>query len=822
MPSYNHLEIEPKWQADWAKGANEAKGTEEDKDPLYLLTMFPYPSGSGLHVGHVESYTAVDIVARKKRMEGHDVLFPMGFDAFGLPAENYAIKTGVHPAETTDKAMANFTRQFKALGFSFDWDRELSTCDPAYYKWTQWMFLLFYKNDLAYRAKAPVNWCDGCVTVLANEQVVDGKCDRCSTVVVQKDLEQWFFRITKYADRLLAGIDTVDWPERIKTMQRNWIGRSEGVEVEFRGVKGEMVGEPGAERVHEAEFLIPVFTTRIDTLFGVSYIVLAPEHPLVDALTTVDNREAVVAYRDQARKKSELERTQLEKDKAGVFIGTYAKHPLTGEEVPIWISDYVLVNYGTGAVMGVPAHDDRDWVFAQKYSLPIRQVIAAPAGMPEHDFASAAHTTDGLLVNSSTFDGLTSDEAKNMIATAIESAGKGKRVTNYHLRDWLVSRQRYWGAPIPMTWCETCGVQPVEPSALPVLLPRDVDFKPTGKSPLVDSVTFHDVVCPKCGGPARRECDTMDTFVDSSWYYLRYVDAKNAEVFAEPEALKKWCPVDLYVGGAEHAVMHLLYARFFSYALHDLGYVDFEEPFLKLRNQGLILGPDGEKMSKSRGNVVNPDEVVEQYGADALRLYEMFMGPLEDAKPWDTSGIVGVRRFLDKVWMMRERVVPPVIASEAKQSLDVIRIVHKTIKKVSEDIDGMKFNTAISAMMICANALHVAETIPRDAYESFVKILATFAPHLGEEIWHDLGNASSVFDESWPTYDAALLVDDSVAIAVQVNGKLRGTIQMDPTSNEKDVQDRAMATENVAKFLEGTEIVKVIYVPGRLINIVVK
>ena len=829
MPSYNHLEIEPKWQKRWSSyaplGASEDKEEKirANKDPLYLLAMFPYPSGSGLHVGHVESYTALDIVARKKRMEGHDVLFPIGFDAFGLPAENYAIKTGVHPAETTENAMNNFRRQFRSLGLSFDWSRELSTCDPAYYKWTQWMFLLFYKNDLAYRAKAPVNWCDGCVTVLANEQVVDGKCDRCSTVVVQKDLEQWFFRITKYADRLLAGIDTLDWPERIKTMQRNWIGRSEGVEVEFRGVKGEMVGEPGAERVHEAEFSIPVFTTRIDTLFGVSYIVLAPEHPLVDELTTAENREAVVAYRDQARKKSELERTQLEKDKAGVFIGTYAKHPLTGEEVPIWISDYVLVNYGTGAVMGVPAHDDRDYIFAYKYSLPVHQVVAPPAGSAEHDFASAAYGDAGILVNSTTFDGMTSAEGKNAIAAELEAVGKGKRVTNYHLRDWLVSRQRYWGAPIPMVWCETCGVQPVEPSALPVLLPRDVDFKPTGKSPLVDSVTFHDVVCPKCGGPARRESDTMDTFVDSSWYELRYVDAKNSDVFAEPEALKKWCPIDLYVGGAEHAVMHLLYSRFFAYALHDLGYLDFEEPFLKLRNQGLILGPDGEKMSKSRGNVVNPDEVVEQYGADALRLYEMFMGPLEDAKPWDTSGIVGVRRFLDKVWMMRERVATaPVIASEAKQSLDVVRIVHKTIKKVSEDIDGMKFNTAISAMMICANALHVAETIPRDAYESFIKLLATFAPHLGEDIWHDLGNTTSVFDESWPTFDEALLVDDLVAIAVQVNGKLRGTIQMDPSSNEKDVQDRAVATENVAKFLEGVEIVKVIYVAGRLINIVVR
>ncbi|OGL95095.1 leucine--tRNA ligase [Candidatus Uhrbacteria bacterium RIFOXYB12_FULL_58_10] len=813
MPSYNHLEIEPKWQKEWETNkAGEA--VESDADAVYHLIMFPYPSGAGLHVGHVESYTAMDILSRKARMQGKNVLFPIGYDAFGLPAENYAVKTGVHPADTTKKTMETFRRQMKAVGLSFDWSREIATCDPAYYRWTQWLFLLFYKNDLAYRAKAPVNWCDGCNTVLANEQVVDGACERCKTTVVQKDLEQWFFRITKYADRLLAGIDAVDWPERIKSMQRHWIGRSDGVEVEFRGLRAEMTGEKGTERVHEAEFSIPVFTTRVDTLFGVSYIVLAPEHPLVDVLTTEENRDAVVAYRDQARKKSELERTQLEKDKSGVFIGTYAKHPLTGEDIPIWISDYVLVNYGTGAVMGVPAHDERDFIFAQKYAQGVNEVVAPPAGM-EHDFAAEAYTDDGILVNSGEFDGMTSTEAKNAIATAIESAGKGKRVVNYHLRDWLVSRQRYWGAPIPIVWCEACGAQPVEPKDLPVLLPRDVDFMPTGRSPLVDSVSFHDVSCPKCGAGARRESDTMDTFVDSSWYYLRYTDPHNDDVLAEPERIRRWCPVDLYLGGAEHAVLHLLYSRFFAYALHDLGYVDFEEPFLKLRNQGLILGPDGEKMSKSLGNVVNPDEVIEQYGADTIRLYEMFMGPLEDAKPWDTSGIVGIRRFLDKVWMTRERV------GDAKDA-ELTCLVQKTIKKISDDIEALKFNTAISQLMICANALHEREVVPRGAYETFVTLLAPFAPHLAEEIWHDLGHAESAFAQSWPEYDAELAKDALVAIAVQVNGRLRATIELSPDLPEKDVRDRALATENVEKFTDGKEIAKVIFIQGRLINIVVK
>lgn len=811
MASYNHLEIEPKWQKQWEKDGVGRVTEQGGADALYHLVMFPYPSGAGLHVGHVESYAALDIVTRKARMQGKNVLFPIGYDAFGLPAENYAVKTGTHPADTTDKAIATFRRQMKSIGLSFDWSREVSTCDPAYYKWTQWLFLLFYKNDLAYRAKAPVNWCDGCNTVLANEQVVNGSCERCATVVVQKELEQWFFRITKYADRLLAGIDAVDWPERIKSMQRHWIGKSEGCEVEFRGVKGEMVGEAGHERVHEAEFSIPVFTTRVDTLFGVSYIVLAPEHPLVDTLTTPDNYEAVVAYRDQARKKSELERTQLEKDKAGVFTGTYAKHPLTGEEVPIWISDYVLVNYGTGAVMGVPAHDDRDFAFAGKYGLPVRQVVSYP---PDYPAETGAYVGPGLLINSDAFDGLAGEAAKNAIASELESAGKGKRVTNYHLRDWLVSRQRYWGAPIPVIWCEACGAQPVDPKDLPVLLPRDVDFKPTGQSPLVDSASFHDVACPKCGAAARRESDTMDTFVDSSWYYLRYADAHNDAAFADPEKLRHWCPVDLYVGGAEHAVMHLLYARFFAYALHDLGYLDFEEPFQKLRNQGLILGPDGEKMSKSKGNVVNPDDVVEQYGADSIRLYEMFMGPLEDEKPWDTKGIVGIRRFLDRTWSLRQK------ANDAENPA-AAKLVHKAVKKVTEDIDAMKFNTAISAMMICLNGLSEFDAVPRRAYEMFVGALAPFAPHLAEEIWHDLGHADSVFAHPWPTYDENAIKDDLVTIVVQVNGKPRATVDVPPDLPESDVRERALAVENVAKFTDGKSVAKVVFVPGRLINIVV-
>ncbi len=811
MP-YNHKEIEPKWQKRWEEsGYGRTLETGRPEDRLYHLIMFPYPSAAGLHVGHVESYSAVDILTRFRRMQGKDVLFPIGWDAFGLPAENYAVKTGVHPAVTTQKAIENYTRQMKSLGLSFDWGREVSTADPAYYRWTQWLFLTLYKKGLAYRAKAPVNWCDGCQTVLANEQVVDGVCERCKTVVVQKELEQWFFRITQYADRLLAGLDTVDWPEKIKAMQRNWIGRSEGAEVVFAAESGDAS--------------VTVFTTRPDTLFGVSYVVLAPEHVLVDTWTTLEHKDEVAAYRLQASKKSELERTQLEKDKAGVFTGSYVLHPLTGARVPVWVSDYVLVNYGTGAVMGVPAHDERDWIFAHKYSLPVTTVVQATV-WTNPDPVAGAHaatvstsvegcwTGPGTLVNSEEFDGLDSELGKQKIVDALEAQGKGARKVNYHLRDWLVSRQRYWGAPIPMIWCEGCGVQPVPEADLPVRLPDDVDFKPTGKSPLVDSPSFHAVTCPACGKAARRESDTMDTFVDSSWYYLRYCDAHNDVEFADREKLRAWCPVDLYVGGAEHAVMHLLYARFFAYALHDLGYVDFEEPFTALRNQGTILGPDGEKMSKSRGNVVNPDEVVEQYGADAIRCYEMFMGPLEDAKPWDTKGIVGVRRFME-----RANALVPKVGEAA--DMDVIKTVHKTVKKVTEDLSALKFNTAIAQMMTCVNAMTEREVVPRIAFETFVKILAPFSPHLAEEMWEALGHDHSVFEEPWPKFDPTLVVDDTIEMPVQVNGKLRAALQVAKTISEDEIKTLALADANVAKFLEGKEIKKIIFVPGRLINFVV-
>jgi len=801
MASYNHQTIEKKWQEKWeSKASQENQGSEK----IYHLAMFPYPSGAGLHVGHVESYAALDILTRKARMEGKNVMFPIGYDAFGLPAENYAIKTGVHPAETTAQAIKNFRGQMKRVGLSFDWDREITTSNPEYYKWTQWLFLELLKNDLAYRSSSPVNWCPSCNTVLANEQVVNGVCERCQSEVIQKELEQWFFRITKYADRLLEGLDSINWPENIKAMQRNWIGRSEGVEIEFVGIGSE-----------EQEFSIPVFTTRPDTIFGVSYIVLAPEHPLVDKLTAPEFDVDVVAYRDRARKKSELERTQLEKDKDGIYIGAKARHPITGEEVPVWISDYVLMSYGTGAVMGVPAHDERDFIFATKYNHPIKQVIATTTQEEAIDSMTEAYTGSGILVNSGSFNGLTNEDAKQKIADQLESDGHGQRQVQFRLRDWLVSRQRYWGAPIPVIWCDNCGALPVAESSLPVELPTDVDFKPTGESPLKGSETFHNVVCPKCGLDAHREVDTMDTFVDSSWYYLRYCDPHNSQEFASKENIAKWCPVDMYVGGAEHAVLHLLYARFITYALHDLGYIDFEEPFIALRNQGMILGPDGEKMSKTRGNVVNPDEIVEQYGADAIRLYEMFMGPFEDAKPWNIKAIVGIRRFLDKVWSIREKM------GDIKDP-EMQRLLHKTIKKVSEDTNEFKFNTAISKMMILVNAMQSAKMVSQEDYSKFLQILAPYAPHLCSELWEELGNNGLVLDQDWPKFDPDLVKDDIVKLAIQINGKLRGTIDIAVDLSEKDVRERAIAEKNVTKHLDGKEIIKVVYVPGRMINFVAK
>lgn len=821
MRIFSHQDIEPKWQKTWenAKAGRVTEDQDLKDQALYHLVMFPYPSGSGLHVGHVESYAAVDILTRFERMRGKNVLMPMGFDSFGLPAENYAIKTGVHPSETTQTAIATFVEQLKKLGISYDWDRMISTSDPEYYKWTQWIFLKFYENGLAYRAKAAVNWCSGCHTVLANEQVVNGACERCGTEVMQKDLEQWFFRITKYAEELLQDLDQLDWPERIKAMQRNWIGKSEGVEVVFSIAKNEsrerLEGEASepTEHIESLEVEFPVFTTRPDTLYGVSYVVLAPEHPLVDVLADPSVRDAVVSYREAARLKSELERRELQKDKTGLFIGAYAIHPLTGENVPIWIADYVLMNYGAGAVMGVPAHDDRDYVFAKKYDLPIKHVIVPPPGA-EAQTSDKAYTEEGIMVDSENYSGLTSREALQQISDELESLGKGKRVTNYRMRDWLVSRQRYWGAPIPIVRCEDCGLVPVKGENLPVLLPTDVDFLPTGESPLVNSKTFHDVACPVCEKPARRESDTMDTFVDSSWYYLRYCDPHNTNTLANTDKVDYWCPVDLYVGGAEHAVLHLLYSRFFAHALKDLGIVSFNEPFPKLRNQGLILGPDGEKMSKSKGNVVNPNEIVSEYGADTIRLYEMFLGPLEDAKPWDTKGLIGVRRFLDKVWTLQD-----LVSDTSNKESD--KAVHKTIIRVTEDLVAMKFNTAISAMMSCVNSIQSAGSVSRESYEVLVCLLAPFAPHLAEEIWQTLGNSESVFAAKWPEANEALLVESVVNIVIQINGKVRGNIEV-PADAEKDtIIEMAKVHENVQTHLADKEIQKVVYVPGRLVSFVV-
>jgi leucyl-tRNA synthetase len=793
--SFNHQKIEKKWQSAWVK--NKASYAEDKgENSLYHLVMFPYPSGAGLHVGHVESYSAMDILTRLERMRGKNVLFPMGYDAFGLPAENYAIKTGVHPSETTKAAISNFRKQLDSIGLSFDWSREVSTADPDYYRWTQWLFLLFYKKGLAYRKKSPVNWCDDCHTVLANEQVVDGACDRCKNDVVQKELEQWFFKITDYADRLLEGLDHLDWPEKIKSMQRNWIGKSEGAQVEFK--------------VDGGSDSITVFTTRPDTLFGATYMVLAPEHELVDSLTSKDKVEEIKKYKKQAGTKSALERTELQKDKTGVFTGSYAINPVNNEKIPVWVADYVMVNYGTGAIMAVPGHDERDFEFAKKYDLEIKQVV-------ESDSDDECFKGEGKVINSDFLDGLFTPKAKEKIIDWLKENKLGGAKTTFRIRDWLVSRQRYWGAPIPIIWCDDCGAQAAPEDSLPVVLPTDVDFKPTGESPLVDSKTFHDVTCPKCDKEARRESDTMDTFVDSSWYYLRYTDPKNEKAFADKKNIDYWCPVDLYLGGAEHAVMHLLYSRFFAYALHDLGYTKFQEPFLKLRNQGLIMGPDGEKMSKSRGNVVNPDSVVSEYGADSIRIYEMFMGPLEDAKPWDTKGIVGVRRFLDKVWKAYS-----LVSSDSKTEDKTETLLHKTIKKVTEDFDNLKFNTAISQLMIMVNEIIKDKSISKESFQIVVQLLAPLAPHITEELWEMLGNKESIFKSTWPQHDPDKIVDDVVELGVQINGKVRGTIQIAPDAPQEDAITLAKAQENVSKNLDEKEIIKVVYVAGRILNIVVK
>lgn len=939
--SYEHTKIEKKWQDVWAKDGANVADENSAKPKEYVLDMFPYPSGAGLHVGHVEGYTATDIYSRFKRMNGANVLHPMGWDAFGLPAENYAIKTKVHPDITTNQSIDNFRKQIKSLGLSYDWTREIGTHTPEYYKWTQWFFLLLYKNGLAYRSKGKVNWCSKDQTVLANEQVVDGKCERCGTVVEQKDLEQWYFKITKYADDLIAGLDTVDWPHSTKAAQKNWIGRSEGAEITFT--------------VENTDTSVLVYTTRPDTVYGATYLVLAPEHALVATLgAKVTNSEVVQAYIANTKKKTDLDRQEQIKDKTGVELaGVKAKNPATGASIPIYIADYVLPQYGTGAIMAVPAHDQRDYEFAQKFELPIVTVIEPvytqstepgkvvegqpfdhrdaiiaivkhwsedkymalkwkkvawgtfitggiekgqtaeeaakmeireetgylnakliadygvihgkfyhvpkkvnrfahsrtlvfqlendvqdPVSLEEqenhevlwktkeelakfltpdsHQRALAimngetVYTGDGMLVDSGEFNGQINTEATEAIVEKVS----GKNVAKYKLRDWLISRQRYWGAPIPIIYCDVCGVVPVPEKDLPVLLPRDVDFMPTGESPLVRSESFQHVDCPQCGKPARRESDTMDTFVCSSWYYFRFADPRNTETFASKEEIEKWLPVDLYMGGAEHTVLHLLYARFFTKVLQELGYITFNEPFLKLRHQGIILAEDGHKMSKSLGNVINPDDVVALYGADSLRLYEMFMGPIDVSKPWSTENIIGSRRFLERVWVLAQKV------ADVPRNSVVEVAINTTVKKVGEDIPQLKFNTAISTLMILINTLSAQEQIPQTVYEDFLKLIAPFAPHITEELWNALGHTTSIHAETWPSYDESKTKSDTITIAIQIDGKTRGDTQVASSADKSAVE--AAARTAVGDKLEGKTIARVIVVPGRLVNFVLQ
>lgn len=804
--NFNHEQIEKKWQQYWADNKTFKTENETAKPKFFALDMFPYPSGAGLHVGHPEGYTATDILSRFKRMQGYNVLHPMGWDAFGLPAEQYALDTGNDPAEFTAKNIATFKRQIQELGFSYDWDREINTTDPEYYKWTQWIFIQLYKKGLAYVDEVAVNWCPALGTVLANEEVIDGKSERGGHPVERRPMKQWMLKITAYADRLIDDLEEVDWPESIKDMQRNWIGRSEGAEVTFA--------------IDGSDQNFTVFTTRPDTLFGATYCVLAPEHKLVEQITTADQRQAVEAYLEKVKMKSDLERTDLAKEKTGVFTGAYAVNPINGKKVPIWIADYVLVSYGTGAIMAVPAHDERDYEFAIEFGLDIVPVLEGG------DISKEAFTGDGQHINSEFLNGLNKADG---IAKAIEwlaEKGVGEKKISYRLRDWLFSRQRYWGEPIPMIHWEDGTITPVPESELPLMLPKTDNIRPsgTGESPLANIEEWVNVVDPETGKKGRRETNTMPQWAGSSWYFLRYIDPTNTEAIADPELLKRWLPVDIYIGGAEHAVLHLLYARFWHKVLYDLGVVHTKEPFQKLFNQGMILGEGNEKMSKSKGNVVNPDEIITSHGADTLRLYEMFMGPLEASVAWSTNGLDGARRFLDRIWRLfvseEDGAISAKIQVSNDQSLE--KSYHQTVKKVTEDYEGIRFNTAISQMMVFINDCYKADVIPTTYAEGFVKMLAPIAPHIAEELWQLLGHDSTLSYEQWPTYDEAKLVDDEVEIAVQVAGKVRAKIVVAKDASKEDIEKVALADEKVQEYMAGKSLVKIIVIPGKLVNIVVK
>ncbi|ALG48044.1 Leucyl-tRNA synthetase [Clostridium perfringens] len=809
--------IDKKWQEKWAESGLYKFDPNKEGEKLYVLEMFSYPSGSQLHAGHWFNYGPVDSWARFKRMQGYNVFQPIGFDAFGLPAENFAIKTGIHPQDSTIKNIAKMEEQLKAMGAMFNWENEVVTCSPEYYKWTQWLFLKLYEKGLAYRKKAPVNWCPSCQTVLANEQVVDGACERCSTEVTKKDLTQWFFKITDYADELLDKLDDLDWPEKTVSMQKHWIGRSTGSQVNFK--------------VKDSDLNFDVFTTRVDTLCGVSYVVLAPENPLVDEIVSAEQKEAVENYKEEAKKQSDIERQSISREKTGVFTGAYAIHPLTGKEVPIWVGDYVLATYGTGAVMAVPAHDERDFAFAEKFNLPINRVIEAKDGS-ETNLPFCEH---GILVNSGEFDGLTTDEAKEKIVEKLASMGLGEKKVNFRLRDWLVSRQRYWGAPIPVVYCEECGIVPVPESQLPVELPYDVEFAPDGKSPLAKSEAFVNTTCPHCGKPAKRETDTLDTFVCSSWYYLRYPDNKNTEAPFNPELINKMLPVDKYVGGPEHACMHLLYARFITKALRDMGYLNFDEPFTSLTHQGLILGPDGLKMSKSKGNTISPDDYIKEYGADVFRMYLMFGFAYTEGGAWSDDGIKSVNRFVERIERIIDTAREAISKGEnnkttmdkAEKELNYWR--HNTIKSVTDDTDKLQFNTAIARMMEFINALskytqekEMNLDFLKDVVSDYLRLLAPFAPHFSEEQWSLLGNSYSIFNEAWPKFDPKALVKDEVEIAIQVNGKIKNKIMVSSDLDEEGIKAAALADEKIIASTEGKTVVKVIVIKGRLVNIVVK
>lgn len=888
MSNYPFQNIEVKWQKYWEE--NKTFRVEEDKSfskekRRYILDMFPYPSGAGLHVGHPEGYTATDIYSRYLRMNGYNVLHPMGYDSFGLPAENYAIKTGTHPSITTNANIANFTRQIKALGFSYDWDRCVSTCDPEYYKWTQWIFLQLYKKGLAYEAATPINWCPSCLTGLANEEVKEGRCERCGAVVTRKTIRQWILKITDYAERLLEDLDLLDWPESVKLMQKNWIGKSCGAEVEF-----EVAGKDG----NGSGKYLKVYTTRADTLFGCTYMVMSPEHKMLKELTTPEQKAAVEAYVEEAAKKSDLERTDLNKNKTGVFTGSYGIDPVNGAKVPIWISDYVLTSYGTGAIMAVPAHDERDWDFAKKFNLPIIKVIAtkedivslgggdekkgaellqvASKNPEEYKKLVDAHpeifcvanectsAKDGYSINSEFITGKSTKDAIQEMIKFLEEKKCGKATVNYKLRDWIFSRQRYWGEPIPLVHCEKCGCVPVPEKDLPVKLPDVKSYQPTGtgESPLAAIESWVNTTCPKCGGKAKRETNTMPQWGGSCWYYLRYLDPKNNSEFCSKEKEEYWMPVDLYVGGAEHAVLHLLYARFWHKVLYDIGAVSTKEPFHRLINQGLITSfafqrknktlvptdeveeKDGKyfekatgekveqiiaKMSKSLKNVVNPDEMIQKYGADSVRMYEMFMGPLTVSKPWNTQGLVGINRFLEKVWNISEKPMDEIDIKgklEDKALVALRKTFAQTIKKVTEDTSSLSFNTAISQMMIFINEASKFNSLPKEMWKDFVLILSPYAPHLGEELWQKLGGTKTVAYEKWPSFSEEFCKEDSIQIVVMINGKLRDKFEAAPGTDDETLKNLASQTEGYKKFTDGKTIAKVIVVKDKLVNIVAK